>query len=173
MTTVVLVIKPPGSDIEFEIKGRRKATILERGLARNGYTVPPSHRLDAVHAGAVEYEASKRNQLGTIFVRASEEAPCANYIARSTIYSVRSECRGRTLDYFTEPQFFGDRFVRCELPMKESVDAFVRKTARALMVLKLGAYRTIYRPDCAGARQSCVDELFSLISWRLPVRQRA
>ena len=48
LTTVVLVIKPPGSEIEFEIKraGLRGENSLNIVYARNGYTVPPSHRLD-------------------------------------------------------------------------------------------------------------------------------
>jgi len=49
-----------------------------------------------------------------------------NYIARSTIYSVPvRNAEVRTLDYFTEPQFFGDRFREMRIAMKESVDAFV------------------------------------------------
>src|SRR5438132_8738357 len=42
LTTVVLVIKPPGSDVEFEIKraGRKCRTPLTVVYARDGYTVP-------------------------------------------------------------------------------------------------------------------------------------
>src|SRR5258708_36382657 len=48
LTTVVVVVKPPGSELEFEIKraGRRRPNPLNIVFARDGYTVPPSHRVD-------------------------------------------------------------------------------------------------------------------------------
>ena len=48
LTTVVLVIKPPGSEIEFELKraGRRGNNPLSVVFRRNGYRVPLPHRLD-------------------------------------------------------------------------------------------------------------------------------
>src|SRR5262249_53885980 len=48
LTTVVMVVKPPGSEVEFEIKraGRRGAHPLGVVYERGGYQVPPSHRLD-------------------------------------------------------------------------------------------------------------------------------
>src|SRR5688572_5596200 len=48
LSTVVLVIKPPGSDIEFELKraGRKGGNALSVVFKRNGRNVPASHRLD-------------------------------------------------------------------------------------------------------------------------------
>jgi hypothetical protein len=137
MTTVVLVIKPPGSDIEFEIKraGRRGRNSLNVVYARNGYTVPPSHRLDG---GSMQellrYEASNACRLGTIFRLVHKaEAPMPDYISRSTIYSVPvSGASVATLDYFTQPELFGDGFREMRIAMKESVDAFVSEDGHSL-----------------------------------------
>src|SRR6185436_18283879 len=48
LTTVVLVIKPPGSDIEFKIKraGRKGPFGLNLVYTHDGQGVAPSHRLD-------------------------------------------------------------------------------------------------------------------------------
>src|SRR5262249_2045605 len=48
ITTVVLVIKPPGSEVEFEIKraGKRGPFSLDVIHEREGCDVAPSHRLD-------------------------------------------------------------------------------------------------------------------------------
>ena len=137
LTTVVLVIKPPGSDIEFEIKraGRRGRNCLNVVYARNGYTVPPSHRLDG---GSMQellrYEACNACRLGTIFrLVHRNEAPMPNYISRSTIYSVpMKNAEVRTMDYFTEPQLFGEGFREMRIAMKESVGAFVSENGESL-----------------------------------------
>ena len=128
-TTVVLVIKPPGSDIEFEIKrtGRKGQTPLNVVFARDGYTVPPSHRLDG---GSMQwllrYEARSASQLSAIYrLVHGVEAPVAHYVSRTTISTV--PVRGgevQTLTYFTEPHAFGKGFREMRVAMKESVAAF-------------------------------------------------
>lgn len=136
-TTVVLVIKPPGSDIEFEIKraGRRGRNSLNVVYARNGYTVPPSHRLDG---GSMQellrYEASNACRIATIFrLVHGAEAPMPDYISRSTIYSVPvMDASVATLDYFTQPEYFGDGFREMRIAMKESVDAFASEDGHSL-----------------------------------------
>lgn len=128
-TTVVLVIKPPGSDLEFEIKraGRRGPNTLSVVYARDGYTVPPSHRLDG---GSMQwllrYEARGASRLARIFRLAhGAEAPVASYVARSTVYSVPSPAgTAQTLSYFTEPRLFGENFQEMRAALKESIDAF-------------------------------------------------
>jgi hypothetical protein len=136
-TTVVLVIKPPGSDIEFEIKraGRKGSNSLNVVYARNGYTVAPSHRLDGgCMQELLRYEASNAIRLGTIFrLVHREEAPIPSYVSRSTIYSVPvRSTEVRTMDYFTDPQLFGDRFREMRIAMKESVDAFASEDGHGL-----------------------------------------
>ena len=128
-TTVVLVVKPPGSDIEFEIKraGRKEQTPLNVVFARNGHTVPPSHRLDG---GSMQwllrYEAKSASQLSAVYrLVHGVEAPMAHYVSRTTISTV--PVRGgevQTLTYFTEPQAFGKGFREMRVAMKESVAAF-------------------------------------------------
>lgn len=129
LTTVVLVIKLPGSDVEFEIKraGRRGEHSLNVVYARKGYTVPPSHRLDG---GSMQwllrYEANNGAKLGTIYRMVHGlEAPIGNYISRSTIYSVPAGKNGaQTLRYFTDPKLFGEGFRGMRTAMKESIAAF-------------------------------------------------
>ena len=128
-TTVVVVIKPPGSDVEFELKraGRRGPNSLRVVYARNGYTVPPSHRLDG---GSMQwllrYETKNASKLAAIYRLAHQtEAPMSSYIARSTIYSIPvPQGKARTLNYFTQPQIFGKGYPPMRRALKESVAAF-------------------------------------------------
>ena len=128
-TTVVLVIKPPGSDIEFEIKraGRKGANSLNVVYARNGYTVPPSHRLDGGSMQwLLQYEASHASKLAYIYrLVHDEEAPMAKYPARNTVYSVPGR-RGEVqiIPYFTDPALFGKEFGEMRAAMKRCVAAF-------------------------------------------------
>jgi hypothetical protein len=129
LTTVVLVIKPPGSDMEFEIKraGRKGSNQLSAVYARNGYTVPPSHRLDgASMLGLLRYEANAAIRFANIYRLAhGTEAPMTSYLARTNIYAVpvrNSEVS--VLSYFTEPGIFGEKFREMRAAMKESVTAF-------------------------------------------------
>lgn len=132
ITTVVLVIKLPGSDVEFEIKraGRKGEHSLNVVYARDGYTVPPSHRLDG---GSMQwllrYEAHSGSKLGAIYQLVHEtEAPIGNYIARSAVYSIPAgKAEVQTLRYFTEPQLFGEGFRGMRRAMKESIEAFRRE----------------------------------------------
>lgn len=129
LTTVVVVIKPPGSDVEFELKraGRRGANSLRVVYARNGYTVPPSHRLDG---GSMQwllrYETKNASKLAAIYRLVHKtEAPMSNYVSRATIYSIPvDEAKARTLTYFTQPQIFGAGYGRMRRALKESVAAF-------------------------------------------------
>jgi hypothetical protein len=128
LSTVVLVIKPPGSNFEFEIKraGRRGRHSLNVVYARNGYTVPPSHRLDG---GSMQwllrYEANSASKIGFIFRHVhGTQAPIAGYISRTTIYSVPTQGDAvQTLPYFTEPHSFGNGFRQMRAAMVESVKA--------------------------------------------------
>jgi len=129
LTTVVLVIKPPGSEIEFEVKraGLRGDNSLNVVYARDGYTVPPSHRLDGgCMQWLLRYEAQAATKLGLIYrIVHGAEAPIADYISRSTIYAIPGRnSEVRTMDYFTEPQSFGKRFHEMRVAMQESVSAF-------------------------------------------------
>jgi len=128
-TTVVLVVKPPGSDVEFELKraGRRGDHPISAVYARKGFTVPPSHRLDG---GSMQwllrYEANKGSKLGAIYRQVhNSQAPIGHYVSRSTVSSVPARnSEAPMLRYFTEPQLFGEGFRGMRKAMKESTAAF-------------------------------------------------
>ena len=140
ITTVVLVVKLPGSDVEFEIKraGRRGEHALNIVYARKGYTVPPSHRLDAAcMQWLLRYEANHGSKLAAIYRLVHQtEAPIGNYISRSTVYSVPvGEHKAQTLRYFTEPRIFGEGFRGMRKAMGECIAAFKKEgnaTIRAM-----------------------------------------
>jgi len=129
LTTVVLVIKPPGSDIEFEIKraGLRGENSLSVIYARNRYTVPPSHRLNG---GSMQwllrYEADAAIRLNRGYRQVhSVDAPIPAYIARSFVYTIPTRNgAARTMDYFTQRQWFGTGFNQMRAAMRDSVEAF-------------------------------------------------
>jgi hypothetical protein len=128
-TTVVLVIKPPGSDIEFEIKraGLRGRHSLNVVYARDGYTVPPSHRLDGGSMQwLLQYEAQAASRFGLIYrLVHGTEAPMANYVSRASIYGIPTQqAQAQTLTYFTEPRIFGDGYKEMRGAMQEAVAAF-------------------------------------------------
>jgi hypothetical protein len=128
-STVVLVIKPPGSEIEFEIKraGRKGDHPLTVVYARKGSAVPPSHRLDG---GSMQwllrYEAKAASELSLIFrLVHGTEAPIPHYVSRSTIYSVPvRDAQVQTLRYFTESRVFEQGFHEMRAAMAQSVAAF-------------------------------------------------
>jgi hypothetical protein len=128
-TTVVLVIKPPGSDIEFEIKraGRKGPHALNVVYARDGYTVPPSHRLDGGSMQSLlRGEAHSASRLGLIYrLVHGTEAPLANYISRATIYGVPAQKgEAHVIRYFTDQSIFGDGFREMRVAMQEAIAAF-------------------------------------------------
>lgn len=128
-TTVVAVIKPPGSDLEFEIKrvGRRGDNSLNVVFARNGYAIAPSHRLDGgCMQWLLRYEAQVASRFALIYrLVHGSEAPIPNYVARSTIYSIpRGDDAVQTLDYLTDPELFGEGYAQMRRAMKDSVKAF-------------------------------------------------
>ena len=129
LTTVVLAIKPPGSDLELEIKraGRKGEHSLNVVYERRGYTVPPTHRLEGGSMrGLLRYEANHGSKLGAIYRLVHRTAaPMGVHVSRSTINSLPAQ-KGlaRTLSYFTEPRLFGEGFRGMRIAMKESVAAF-------------------------------------------------
>src|SRR5215475_4562025 len=133
LTTVVLVIKPPGSNIEFEIKraGLRGPNPLSVVYtSRRGYVLPPSHRLSGGNMlWLLQYEAAASRKLGAIYRLVHRtEPPIPYYVSRSNVYSVPAgKTEVQTLPYFTEPQLFGPGFQAMRAAMKDSVRAFMRE----------------------------------------------
>jgi len=129
LTTVVLAIKPPGSDVEFEFKraGRRSPFSLNVVHARDGYEVAPSHRLDGGNMlWLLRHEAKAAAKLGLIYrLVHGLEAPLPSYVSRSAIYSVPAGGgQVQTLTYFTEPGVFAESFHEMRQAMAAAVAAF-------------------------------------------------
>lgn len=129
LTTVVLVVKPPGSDLEFEIKraGRKGPNRLRVVYARGGYTVSPSHRLDGGSMlSLLRFETNSATKLALIYRHAhGEEAPVAGYHARATVSSVPvKNSAASMLSYFTDERVYGAKFDEMRGAMEESVAAF-------------------------------------------------
>ena len=132
LSTVVLVIKPPGSDLEFELKraGRKGANPLSVVFKRNGRNVPASHRLDG---GSMQwllrYEARSGSKMSSIYRLVHRvDAPLPGYIARNTIYAIPARNGGApSFRYFIEPSVFGEeRYREMRTAMKEAVKVYKR-----------------------------------------------
>lgn len=127
LTTVVLVIKPPGSHYEFEIKrAGRKGKPLSVVFTRNGNRVPASHRLDG---GSMQwllrYEANNGARLSFIYrLVHGVEAPLPGYVSRSTIFGVPAGGNeAPAFRYFTDRNVFGENgFREMRLAMNEAVE---------------------------------------------------
>lgn len=129
LTTVVLVIKPPGSNIEFEFKraGRKSPFCLNVVHTRDECAVAPSHRLDGGNMQwLLRHEAKSAAKLGLIYrLVHGTEAPIPNYVSRSSIYSIPvNGGHVQTLTYFTEPRVFEAGFTEMRQAMADVVAAF-------------------------------------------------
>lgn len=135
LTTVVLVVKPPGSTVEFEIKraGKKRGPVLSVVYERGGYTVPPPHRLDGGSMlSFLRHEARSGARFAHAYRQAhGAEPPMSVMVSRSSIFGVpRGQgCNGAAeveniLEYFTTPERFGSGFREMRAAMKECVYAF-------------------------------------------------
>lgn len=129
VTTVVLVIKPPGSDAEFELKraGKRGRFSLNVVHTRSGYGVAPSHRLDGGNMQwLLRHESKAAAKLNLIYrLVHGSEAPIPGYVSRSTIYSIPlADGQVQTLTYFTEPRVFAEGYAEMRQAMADVVAAF-------------------------------------------------
>jgi hypothetical protein len=125
----VLVVKPPGRDMEFEFKraGRKGPHQLSVAYAHNGYVVPPSHRLDGGSMlWLLRYETRSALTLAIIYRLVHEtEAPIASYLARANISNVPvKDSKAPILMYFTDSRIFGKGFREMRTAMQDSVSAF-------------------------------------------------
>ena len=128
LSTVVLVIKPPGSHYEFEIKrAGRRGNPLNVVFRRNGNLVAPSHRLDG---GSMQwllrYEANSAAKFSLIYrLVHGVDAPLPGYVARNNIFNVPvNGHEAPAFRYFTEPRVFGSSgFPEMRASMKASVEA--------------------------------------------------
>jgi len=138
LTTVVLVIKPPGSEFEFELKraGRKGDNPFTVVFRRPGYRVAPSHRLDG---GSMQwllrYEARAAAKLGSIFrLVHGHEASIPGYLARTTVFSIPSSIGpAPAYRYFTDRHVFGEqRFEQMREAMTDVVAALKKEEGENL-----------------------------------------
>jgi hypothetical protein len=135
--TVVLVVKPPGSELEIEIKraGRRSGPPLSAVFVRDGEEVPSWHRLDGgsiVHALSADARAC--SLLATVYRRAhGGEPPLAATLAVAAIYGVPVDGEEvQIVDYLTSEESFGPGFAAMRRAMAAAVEAFDRKQGSRL-----------------------------------------
>jgi DUF971 family protein len=133
LTTVVLVIKPPGSELEFELKraGRKGDNPFTVVFRRPGFRVAPSHRLDG---GSMQwllrYEARSAAKLRSIYrLVHGREAAVPGYVARTTIFSIPSRVGPVAgFRYFSDAHVFGERnFETMRGAMKDVVAALKKE----------------------------------------------
>jgi hypothetical protein len=129
--TVVMTVKPPGSDDEIEIKrtGVRGQFPLDVVYAKDGWVVPPSHHL---YGGAMEHllgvEASQSSVLSRLYrLVHGRTAPMSRTVHLASVFTMPSP-RGEVdlLDYFTDPSVFGSRYPT----MRENMELVTADTAK-------------------------------------------
>jgi hypothetical protein len=130
--TVVLVVKPPGSCLEFEIKraGRRGPNPLSVVHDRGGEPVPPTHRLDGGSmAGSLRTESSGAALMASLFrLVHGQEAPISQTVAFHSIHEVPcASGRAQVLDYFTDPDTFGEGYAAMRQAISRSIESFGRE----------------------------------------------
>jgi hypothetical protein len=138
LTTVVLVIKLPGSDIELEVKrvGRRGNNPFNVVFRRGKYKVPVPHRLDG---GSMQwllrYEERSAAKFHSIYrLVHGSDAPLPGYVSRTTVFSIPTRYGPvASFRYFNDPQIFGQRnFPEMRAAMKEATEALVKEEGENL-----------------------------------------
>ena len=138
LTTVVLVIKPPGSEIELELKraGRRGSNAFNVVFRRGKYKVPIPHRLDG---GSMQwllrYEERAAAKFHSIYrLVHGSEAPLPGYVARTTVFSIPTRHGPvASFRYFNDPRIFGERgFQEMRGAMKDATAALVKEEGENL-----------------------------------------
>lgn len=129
--TVVLVVRPPASDWELELK--RAGTMRRAGSRLRPLSIAaapaPSHRLvGGSTVAALTWEAVSVARLGAVYRRVhGSEPPMSTVLAIRTVYTVpTADGEAYLLDYFTEPDLFGDGYE----PMRAAVEANLATFAR-------------------------------------------
>jgi hypothetical protein len=124
--TVVVVVKPPGSTHELEIKraGRPRDLPLDVVWARNEWIVPASHHLDggAMHQ-LLAFEAENSAFLSRVFREVHGfDAAMSRTLHLATISAIPTpQGEVSMLRYFTDPRVFGARYESMRWHMRETV----------------------------------------------------
>lgn len=178
LSTVVLVLKLPGSDIELEIKrgGRRGGHPLGVVYRRaDGTAVPMSHRLDGGSAQeGLRYEAHSASRMSHIFrLVHGREAPIPQYLTRVSIHHVPASVgEVSMLNYLTSHDVFGAGFDEMRYAMAESVEAYGREYGANLadipgalgLTMQFLSYTTPAQAILSGTTSYRLDRLVSYFS---------
>ena len=132
LTTIVLTIKPPGSELEFELKraGARGEHPLNIAFRHDGQAVPIAHRF---HAGSIgnllRWEAGTASLLSKIYQAVhGVEAPVSQTVSILSVETIPvGDDEQPLLRYFTDPQIFGEGFREMRDNMAESIEAYKRE----------------------------------------------
>ena len=141
--TVALVIKPPGSDMEFETKraGIRGLHLLNIIYERNGKPAPIPHRLQgACYGHMVDYECYASGRFSEIYRRVyGVEAPMSRCLGITAISTVPNGSGNAPLvEYFSSPHVFGPGYDTMRSEMQRSVEAFEGNDRRDNLVGPFG-----------------------------------
>jgi hypothetical protein len=124
--TVVLVVKPPGSDIEFEFKraGTRDVRPLNAVFEREGKALAAPHRLHGGGLGmSLAWQARQEGALNATYRAVhGRAAPISQTLQTVAVNSVPTEVGPvHLLDYFTAPHDHG--FEDMRTAMRRSLEA--------------------------------------------------
>ncbi|HEX2163213.1 MAG TPA: hypothetical protein VHM02_04640, partial [Thermoanaerobaculia bacterium] len=127
--TVVTIVRPPGSDLEIELKrtGRRGARPLGVVFRRDGQKVAAGHRNDgASMTSSLAWEARASAMAGELFRRVHRrEAPLPSIVSLRSVETVPAAGGPVPLAaWLDDPAVFGDGFAEMRRAMEESVAAF-------------------------------------------------
>ena len=133
--TVVLTVKPPGSDWELEIKraGTRGPFPLDALYERDGCVIPPSHHLQG---GSMESHLAVEASHSSIMARLyrlvhRRPAPMSRTVHLANVYTLPT-AKGEVdvLDYFTDPAVFGPHYERMRAHMASATSDLARAAKR-------------------------------------------
>ena len=128
--TAACAVKPPGSPMEFEIKrtGLRATFPLTASFTYStGEPLPPSHRLQGgASTASLRWEAHQTTILSTIYRCAHGcPAPVSKLLSLATYRTVPLNGEDiHLLDYFTDPDVFGDAYENMRDHMGQCVSSF-------------------------------------------------
>ncbi len=132
--TLALVIRPPGSTTEFEIKrvGLRGPHPLSVAFERRGAQLAPSHRLQGgAILSVLRWEATNSAFLSGLFrMIHGESAPISRMVQLRSVKAVPRADGGEVplSAWFNDPASFGDGFVPMRRAMTRSLSAFVKES---------------------------------------------
>jgi hypothetical protein len=136
LTSVVLVIKPPGSDVEIEIKraGIRGPRPFDIKIWRDGKRVPRSHHLQG---GSMTHLLSWESCQSGFFSRLyrlvhGEEAAMSRTMQITNIFGIPSRAGElSTIEYFTRADIFDRDFAKVHADIHFVADILSMKDPRA------------------------------------------